>query len=340
MIVAGVGWAGERHVRAVQALEAAGSNVHVAALVDVDEGHLRRKGRQYEIAAAYLDLAEALESHPEADCLVLATPHRAHRPGAELAAAAGCHVLVEKPIALTIEDADAIIAACEEAGVILMVAESVRYGPRMSAVRRVLEAGRIGRPLSGCINLIPRGHKSFEYPGRRAWLARPQQGGSGIWMLNGIHVMSAARMVFGDVVRIDARTVRSEQFRSEVEATVVALLDFETRAVATVTVSAELHGYERFSEMVVFGSRGTLRLNWRRGETLLVCSEEGPPERMEFGPEEEGGTPVAFLREWEEFLDAARTGREPDTSGRRERNSLAAVLAGYRSIEQKSPVDL
>ncbi|MFO7959260.1 MAG: Gfo/Idh/MocA family oxidoreductase [Candidatus Brocadiia bacterium] len=277
LIVAGVGWAGEHHLMAVRALQADGRDVHVAALVDVDEQHVRAVAAQHGVEATYTDLPSALEAHPEAEGVVLATPHSAHRSGTEQAAAAGRHVLVEKPMALTLEDADAMIAACHDAGKTLMVAEPVRYGPRMVAVRQVLEAGKIGQPLSGYVNFIPRGHKTFEYPGRRAWLARPQEGGSGIWMLNGVHVMSAARMVFGDVVRIDARTVRSTEFGSDVEATVVALLDFDTDAVVTLTVSAELHGYRRFSDMVVFGSRGTLQLNWRRGETLKVYSEDGPP---------------------------------------------------------------
>lgn len=340
LIVAGVGWAGEHHLMAVRELEADGRDVRVAALVDVDEQHVRTIGDKYGAKATYTELPAALEAHPEAEGVILATPHNAHRSGTEQAAAAGRHVLVEKPMALTLEDADAMIAACGEAGTTLMVAESVRYGPRMTAVRGVLEAGKIGRPLSGYVNFIPRGHKTFEYPGRRAWLGRPEEGGSGIWMLNGIHVMSAARMIFGDVVRIDARTVRSKEFCSDVEATVVALLDFDTDAVATLTVSAELHGYRRFSDMVVFGSRGTLQLNWRRGEALKVYSEDGPSEEIDCGAGEEGRVPVSFVRELEEFLCAVEEGREPYTSGRQERNSLAAILAGYRSIDEFRPMQV
>ena len=107
----------------------------------------------------------------------LATPHNAHREGAEQAVAAGRHVLVEKPIALTLADADAMIAACESAGVTLMVAESACYRRANEAIRQVLDAGTIGQVLSGRIN--------------------------------GIHDMAVARLLLGEPTRIYTRGQRS-----------------------------------------------------------------------------------------------------------------------------------
>jgi len=336
LIVVGAGWAGERHVQAARALERDGGDVHVGALVDVDREHLARQAAAWDVEATYPDFPSALAAHPEAEGVVIATPHRLHREATEQAAAAGRHVLVEKPMALTLEDADAMIGACEQAGTTLMVAESARYGRLALAMRRELDRDAVGQILSGRINMVGRGRHTYQYPGRRAWLADPAVCGGGIWMLNGIHVMSVARMLWGEVVRIDARQVRSDLFESILEASVIALLEFESGAVVTMTVSAELHGYKRFGDIVVFGSEGTLHAE--RGETeQLSVYTDGPPRTVACPPDERDGAPGQFVRQMEEFLAAVADGREPATGGRGERRTLAAILAGYESMRTGRP---
>jgi len=331
LIVVGAGWAGERHVLAAQAIERAGEDVHVSALVDVDEDHLRTQADAWGIESAYVDLRSALDAHPTADGVVLATPHHLHRAGTETAAAAGRHVLVEKPLALTLADADAMIDACGRADTTLMVAESARYQKRNMAARDAIASGRIGRVLSGRINMIGRGRHTYQYPGRRAWLADPTVCGGGIWMLNGIHVMSTARMLLGEVTRIYAREVHSPRFESELEATVVAVLDFNSGTVATMTVSAELHGYRRFGDMVLFGEDGTIATGRGSEQDVSIYTDEGP-DVVPCAEAEVDGAPAHFARQMREFIGAVTEGREPYTSGRCERGSLAAVLAGYESM--------
>ena len=335
--IVGCGWAGERHVLAAKALERRGRHVRIAALVDTDPDHLAAKAEEWGIETTFRELAAALDAMPDAGEVVLATPHNAHREGTEQAAAAGRHTLVEKPIALTLEDADAMIAACDAAGTTLMVAESLRYHPRSVAMRDALKAGKIGQVLSGRINMIVRGRHTYQYPGRRAWLAEPDLGGSGIWMLNGIHHMSAARMFLGEVARIDAREVHSDKFQSKQEATVVALVEFESGAVITMTVSAELHGYRRFGDVALFGADGTLYAN-RRDARLTIYTEDAAPEIVEWEDDEDDGAPGHFVHQLEEFLAAVNEHREPYTSGPCERATLAAVLAGYESIRTGQPV--
>ena len=337
LIVVGAGWAGERHVRAIRALESEGAGARVAALVDVDPGHLAEKARAWGLERTHPGLPSALDAHPDAGAVVLATPHHLHRNGTELAARAGRHVLVEKPMALTLADADAMIEACEEAGTTLMVAESVRYQRANIAAREAVRSGKIGQVLSGQVNFIGRGRQTYGYPGRRAWLADPRVCGGGIWMLNGVHVMSAARMLLGEVARIDAREVRSDAFESDLEATVVALLTFDSGAVITMTVSAELRGYGRFGDLVLFGSEGTLEVERRTGGEVRIHTE-GEPEVVECAEDERSGAPGHFVRQMEEFLASIAQGREPFTSGPCERATLAAILAGYESMRTGRPV--
>ena len=337
LIVVGAGWAGERHVQAIKALQGEGADVRLGALVDTDADHLAAQAAQWGVTTTYPVLAAALDALPQAEAVVLATPHHLHREGTEQAASAGLHVLVEKPMALTLEDADAMFEACQDARTTLMVAESARYTRRARTVRDVLDRGTIGQVLTGRLNLIPRGHKTFAYPGRRAWLADPAVCGGGIWMLNGIHAMSVARMLLGEVTAIVAREVRSDEFRSELESTVVALVSFDSGAVLTMIVSAELHGYRRYGDLVLFGSEGTLDVNRRHGDGVTVYTD-GEPEVLPCASDERGGAPGSFVRELEEFLSAIAQGREPYTSGSSERETLAAILAGYESMRTGQPV--
>ena len=339
LIIVGIGWAGEAHFRAVGALQPQGVDCRVAALVDVDADHLARQASELGVKATFTDLPSALEACPEADAVVLSTPHHLHREAAEQAAAAGRHVLVEKPIALTLEDADAMIQACDQAGTTLMVAESARYSRATLAMADAIAAGKIGQVLSGRINPITRGRHTYAYPGRRAWLADPAVGGSGIWMLNGIHHMSVARALLGEPTRIYARQVRSDKFTSPLEATIVALLSFTGGAEATMTVSAELHGYKRLGDTAIFGSDGTMLL--RRGEPaeLEIYTDDGR-ETIECAEDAADEASGAFVRQMREFMASVAGSREPLTGGRSERRTLRAILGGYESVRTGQPVDL
>lgn len=330
-IVVGAGWAGERHVRAIRALASGGADTRVAGIVDVDPEHLAEKADAWTIDRTFARLPDALGALPDARAVVLATPHHLHREGTEQAAAAGRHVLVEKPMALSLADADAMIAACDAASITLMVAESIRYQRITMEVAEALRAGKIGQVLAGRMNMIGRGRQTYAYAGRRAWLADPSVSGSGLWMLNGIHKMSAARMFFGELKRIDAREVHSDGFESELEATVVALLTFDSGAVVTMTVSAELHGYKRYNDLVIFGSRGTLDVLWRGAEQIAIYTE-GDPETIPCAESPRENAEGHFVRQMKEFISAIEENREPLTGGPSERRTLEAILAGYESM--------
>jgi predicted dehydrogenase len=337
-IIVGAGWAGQRHVEAIKLLQHQGDDHCVAALVDVDKDHLAAKADELQVEKTYTDLETCLGELSDADAVVLATPHHLHLPGAQQAAAAGMHVLVEKPMTLTLEHADAMIETARTANVTLMVAESARYNLSNIAARDAIAAGKIGQVLSGRINFIVKGRHAYSYPGRRAWLSDPETPGAGIWMLNGIHQMSVARMLLGEPTRIYAREVHSDKYESPLEATIVSELSFASGAEVTMTVSAELHGYKTFGDTVIFGSDGTLCT--RRGsDELSIYTEEGVEtiDCREQDQHEGGG---GFVRQMSEFISAIRDRREPFTSGPSERRTLAAILAGYESVRTAAPVDL
>ena len=339
LIIVGVGWAGRAHFSAARALERRGKDCHVAAIVDTDEQHLAATAAEWDVNAAYAGLSEAISAHGDADAVVIATPHDHHRQATEQAAEEGMHVLVEKPMTITLADADAMIEACRKAKVTLMVAESARYSLAHIKAAEAISSGRIGQVLSGRVNFIGRGRHTYSYPGRRAWLADPATPGAGMWMLNGIHQVSVARMFFGEVSRIYARQVNSDKYESPLEATTIAMLGFDTGAEATMIVSAELHGYKRFGDIVIFGSDGTICLK-KGTDELMVFTEQSEPEVIDCGEELQDGASPHFIRQLREFMDAVEQDREPATGGRSERKTLAAILAGYESVKTGKVVEL
>lgn len=137
----GAGLFGERHAQAYQRHPA----VDFVAVCDLDEERAKRLAETYGARRWTTDLDNVL-SDPSVHAVSVATPDHAHRAVAVAAARAGKHLLVEKPLATTVEDAEAIVAAAEEAGVLLMVDFHNRLNPPMVAARQAIERGEVGTP--------------------------------------------------------------------------------------------------------------------------------------------------------------------------------------------------
>ena len=140
----GCGWAGERHARAYAQ--------HGATLAwAIDANRARAEALVAALGAAGAatrvgtDFRAAL-ADPDVDAVDICLPHDLHAPVTIAAAGFGKHILVEKPLAATLDEADAMIAAADRAGVVLMVAEHVRFDAVLLKVRDLLQAGVIGRP--------------------------------------------------------------------------------------------------------------------------------------------------------------------------------------------------
>ena len=140
--VIGVGGHGSKHLDCFTACPQA----ELAAICDVNEQLLRQQGQKYGVSATFADYREML-GEAELDAVAVVLPDHLHRDACEAAFAAGKHVLVEKPMATTVEDAEAIVAAWKRAGTKLMVNWSNRWMPGFSLTKAALDAGELGEPL-------------------------------------------------------------------------------------------------------------------------------------------------------------------------------------------------
>lgn len=337
--IVGVGWAGRRHIEAIRELN---RKITVSCLVDNDAEHLSKVAAEAGVERTYTEYADAL-SDPQIDAVSICTPHALHCPMAIAAAEAGKHVLCEKPMAVSVGQATCMIEAAEAGGVTLFVAENVAYGARAKFLRNVLDVGRhsdydIGEPTHA---LVTRGFAAqrFGYPGRRAWLAEPEQGGSGAWLLQGIHTVAEVRAIFvpicGEVETVYAREHKAASFvRRGLEGTVSALLTFENGLCVSLLQTSETRLPGNLKAVTVHGDRGSLRATTDVAEYFAAGADE--PERIEY-PVEPLST---YAQEMEAFADAVAGESEGITSGRSERHSLAIVEAGYESMRSGRPVHL
>lgn len=337
----GCGWAGERHARGY--LQAGAT---LAWALDTREERAARLREGLGAAGAATRVGtdyRAALADPDVEAVDICLPHDLHAPVAIEAAAAGKHVLVEKPLAATLAEADAMIAAAGRAGVVLMVAENVRFDPVLLEVRDLLRAGVIGRPA--LVQLTRECYLRQSFMVDRPWFLSARAAAGGIMMSGGVHDFEALRMLIGEVASVHALRARQRFTEMEGDDTSVALVRFRDGTVGTMVESFLMKSLTTAAGPEVH----TLRID---GDLGNIAVGEGRRIRIfsEHPDWSRGGAPTAhelhvpegdtFAAEIAHFLACLRSGDEPITSGRSQRASLACVLAAYRAMETGLPVSL
>jgi predicted dehydrogenase len=327
--VIGMGWAGTRHVEAIREL---GAKITVDCIVDNDAEFLRTKAADLGIRKTYADYEDAI-ADPAVEAVSVCLPHDLHPAAAIAAAEAGKHILCEKPIALTVDDATLMIEAAETNGVKLYVAENDAYTPMARFLKDIVTTrDHIGELTHAS---LVRGFQALDYgyPGRRAWLSTPELGGTGTWMLHGVHSMAQLRFVLGEVETVYMLQHRASSFRrQDVEGTMSGLLTLETGVQVSIVQTAETYLGD-WSGYVLYGDAGVARASGQRVEVLTTNRERLILDYPEHALS-------AYAQEMEAFADHVAGVLVGPTTGRSERRSLAIVQAGYESAETGQPVHL
>jgi predicted dehydrogenase len=256
-----------------------------------------------------------------------------------LAARQGLHVLTEKPIDVTSPRADALIAACGDAGVRLGVFFQDRFSPDFGRVKAAITAGVLGRPL--LVSARVKWWRPKDYYSGSKWRGVRALDGGGALMNQGIHTIDLLLWLLGDVTRVFARAATSLH-AIEVEDTLVATLEFASGALATYeTTTAAFPGYPR--QVEITGTEGTVVLEQDR---ILSADLRTPypglvPGTPSDNPSAASPT-VSDVRGHraclEDFVAAIREGRPPRCDGKEGRRSLAVVEALYASARTGTPV--
>jgi predicted dehydrogenase len=298
----------------------------------------------------FTDLQSAIEDS-RVQALTLALPHDIHREAAQAVAAGGKHVLVEKPIATNLTDADAMISSARRAGTILMVAEDMHFRPAIREAAACISRGEIGEPLYLLIHAA-----GIRRP--QGWAAEKDRMGGGVLIDIGIHYVRGLRLLMGEPARVFA--TRAMQINTKMAGEDSVQLIFSGRfgwQCQMLLSWASQRG--NLPDIVLAGDGGTLHL-WP-AKTYVDLYPVAPRlvprlisniypywlqeklfrpsmQRKRIKLEDQDGT--GYLGEMQEFLAAVAEKREPITKPEDARRDLEIVRAGYRSLESGTWIDI
>lgn len=273
-------------------------------------------------------------AHPDVEVVCICTPSGQHAEQTIAAARAGKHVLVEKPMALSLADADAMIEACERAGVKLGVVFQRRSEPHFAQVHRAIEAGDFGRLTLGVVT-IPY-FRPQRYFNQAEWRGTWALDGGGVLMNQGIHLVDLLVWYMGNPVEVKAYAGTLHR-QIEVEDTLAATLRFGNGALATITATTTAApGFPHRVE--IYGTGGSVQIEgdvvgrWQAVEGAQVAPPStGGQAKSGAGGDPKGEGVAAHVAIFREFVGALKHNRPLQIDGAEGRRSLAAVLAIYRS---------
>lgn len=308
----------------------------------------RREGPGREFAAkhgcAFEASLKSLLARDDIDAVAITTPSGNHADIGIAAAQAGKHVFCEKPIDVSLEKIDALIRACDEAGVQLGAVFQSRVGDSGKALKEAVDAHRFGK-LSQCSAYIP-WYRTNEYYASVDWRGTWALDGGGALMNQGIHAVDMLLWVAGDVAEVSAKC-QTRLHDIEVEDNAVAWLRFTSGALGVIQASTcSFPGQAKRLE--IMGEKGTAILEddlfkaWSFLEEMPGDAEKlNPPETSGIG----GGAsdPKAIGTEghrrlYVDFVEAILGGRPSLITGKEARRAVELILAIYQSSREGKPV--
>lgn len=332
----GCGFFAINHLNAWRDIEREGG-ARLVAICDRNEARLREVQAMFGIERAYADAAEMF-ARETLDFVDIATTAPTHRTLVEMAAESRVPTICQKPFAPTIEDARAMVKACADAGVPLMVHENFRWQSPLIAVKQAIDSGAIGTPYWGRVSF----RSGYDVFAGQPYLA---EGERFIVEDLGVHVLDTARFLFGDVSGLTARLQRvNPRVKGEDVATMLLAHADGATSVVDCSYSSRLEE-ELFPQTIVEvdGSEGSIRL--KPGYVLSVTTKGGTetrdvsPPLLPWAEKPWHNVQESVLLIQKHWVDCLRSGREPSTSGRDNLKTFQLVEAAYLSGRTGETVD-
>jgi UDP-N-acetyl-2-amino-2-deoxyglucuronate dehydrogenase len=334
--IIGAGVIGAVHARLIDSL---GEKATLVAVIDTDRARADALAAEHG-AHAYSSAADAFAAE-EIDAVSVCLPSALHTDAAIEALRAGKDVIVEKPIAVTLADADRIVAAESESGRTVAVISQRRFQPPAVAIKAAIDAGGLGRLTSGIAESAFFRPQSYYDSGD--WRGTVAIDGGGALMNQGIHALDLLIWMLGTPVRVSAQTSQIAHERIEVEDVAAATILFDNGAIGLILASTAarpglpvrlaVHGDEGIAvmenERIAFFESSVEGVAGASADTAAAAGREG------WGPLDE-----AHRAQYEDFIDAVHEGRSPKVTTGAGRRSLAVVLAVYESARTGRPVEL
>ena len=302
--------------------------VQLAALADPAPGAARRLGDQLGCSTAYTEAAELL-ADPRVEAVVIATPARTHADLVVAAAGAGKAVYCEKPMAITLADADRAIAAAREAGVPLQVGFNRRYDAGFRAAREKIVEGSIGTPQ--LLRSLTRDPELADPARVPPWT---------IFLETLIHDFDTLRYLNPGAEPVEVFAMADALVRPDFKDrglldTAIVTIRFDNGAMATAEANFQaVYGYDVRGE--VFGSNGMLTMGDIRRTHLTAYGRDGiTADSTDY---DQDLFQDAYIAELADFADSVRAGRTPSVTGEDARAALTIAVAAIQSVTAGGPV--
>lgn len=311
----GCGGIADGHLPAYRDVE----GMTTVAVCDIDESAARERAAEFDVPAVYTDWRELLEDE-KVDAVSVLLPHHLHRDVAVAAAEAGKHVLCEKPMATSLDEADDMIAAAEAAGVVLMIGQILRFRPANIRARELIRDGAVGE-----VRNVLRRRLGKSEGFRSEWARKPEEAGG--WVLYGFGAHEVDMILWlndgeaGDVYA-QAR-VNNEYWNDYDEITVQMSLVDGPMATYQHSLNTPFGAWE----CMVIGTEGAMLVDSQQ----IRLDEEVIEAPLD--------SPASWRTQVGEFVRAIREGDEPEASGRNVRKTMAALEAAKLSIRDGEVVD-
>ena len=305
--------------------------LELAAVCDTDIERARRAGEVHGVPC-YRALEEMLRAG-DLDVVTICTPSGLHSAQGVAAAQAGKHVVTEKPMSLTLRQADDLVRACDDAGVQLFVVKQNRLNPPIQLLKRAVDKGRFGRIYLA--NVTVRWQRPQDYYDAEPWRGTWEFDG-GAFMNQASHYVDLVQWLVGPVESVLGKTATQAR-RIEAEDSGIGILKFRSGALGVIEVNVLTYPRNLEGSITIIGERGTVKIggtavnrveHWTFAEyddddKLVEAANTNPPNVYGFGHE-------GYYRN---VLAVLRGEAKPETDGRAGRKSLELILGIYESAK-------
>ena len=330
----GCGRISRNHFDAIRKID----GLTLSAVCDSISARAQAAGEQEGVP--YFVSFEEMLSAADYDVVSVCTPSGLHAAHGALAARAGKHVITEKPMAITLTQADDLVKACDEAGVFLFVVKQNRLNPPIQLLRRAIDKGRFGRIYLA--NTTVRWQRPPEYYAAEPWRGTWEFDGGAI-MNQASHYVDLMQWLVGPVESVMAKTATQAR-PIEAEDSGVAILRFRSGALGVIEVNVLTYPRNLEGSITVLGEKGSVKIggtavnrvehwlfaDYDDDDKLVEGASTNPPNVYGFGHEGYYRNVLAVLRGQE----------KPGTDGRAGRKSLELILGIYESAKTGQDVPL
>jgi predicted dehydrogenase len=338
-----VGLIGSQFVSTIHARSLAHcAQAEMVAVTSPTPGHAARFAAEFGIPNSFTDHREML-AMDGLDMVVIGAPNDVHCELTVDAAAAGKHIVLEKPMCLNMAEADRMIEACRAANVKLMYAEEILFAPKYVRLKQLLDEGALGEPT-----LIKQSEKHDGPHAPHFWDV--DRSGGGVTMDMGCHGIEFCRWILGrpkikSVYAQMSTDVHGDKTKGDDNA--IILLEFETGVTALIEESwSKLGGMDDRAE--VYGSKGVAYADLLRGNALSTYSTEGYGYAVEKAGSSKGWSFTVFEEEWNygfhqemaHFVDCVKNDKQPMVTGEDARAVLEVLFAAYASAGRGRKIEL